>query len=302
MLIVVLFFGIALFLLSRYFQNILPESKAFIAQNSILTDNAQKITDTIQLRSHSFLHSKDTYTPKRKFEKLKGKRQENTVSSQAIREKEFNITEPIDPNYITKSALIDNGIPEYVANNIEKYRQAGGQFYEKSDVKKIYGMDSLLFEKLKPHLKFEQNKSQKKNKKENPPILIDINTANADELMKIKGVGPSFSNRIIKYREMLGYFRAVDQLKEIYGMQEENYEQIKEQVYCSPGNPNLTINTLEAYDMSKHPYIDYKTAKIVVAYRNQHGPFQTLDDLNKVVVINDSIIRRIGPYLDFMQK
>ena len=47
---------------------------------------------------------------------------------------------------------------------------------------------------------------------------IDINTADSTAWVALNGIGPGFAKRIITYREKLGGFYQVDQLKEVYGL------------------------------------------------------------------------------------
>lgn len=59
---------------------------------------------------------------------------------------------------------------------------------------------------------------------------ININTATARELEVIKGVGPSLSGAIIEYRNQKGKFNSIDELKEVPGIGDKKFEQMKDQV------------------------------------------------------------------------
>ncbi len=48
--------------------------------------------------------------------------------------------------------------------------------------------------------------------------LVNINTANKETLMSIKGIGEARAEAIIKYREQNGPFRSVEQLREVEGI------------------------------------------------------------------------------------
>jgi DNA uptake protein ComE-like DNA-binding protein len=52
-------------------------------------------------------------------------------------------------------------------------------------------------------------------------------------------------------------------------------------------------------ELAKHPYISYQEAKVLVAYRLQHGPYHQLDDLLRVKIFKADWVKKIGPYLDF---
>jgi len=53
--------------------------------------------------------------------------------------------------------------------------------------------------------------------------LLDINTSDSSALVTLPGIGPVLSMRIIRYRNLLGGFWSVNQLKEIYGLPEETF-------------------------------------------------------------------------------
>lgn len=57
----------------------------------------------------------------------------------------------------------------------------------------------------------------------NKTTKIAINTATKDELMSIKGIGESFAERIIAYREEHGGFKSLEELKNISGVGEKRY-------------------------------------------------------------------------------
>lgn len=53
---------------------------------------------------------------------------------------------------------------------------------------------------------------------------VPINTATKEQLMSINGIGESFAQRIIDYREQNGGFTSLEQLKDIDGIGEKRYE------------------------------------------------------------------------------
>lgn len=57
--------------------------------------------------------------------------------------------------------------------------------------------------------------------------LININTATKEELQTINGIGESKANNIIKYREINGKFKTIEEIKNVEGIGDNLYETIK---------------------------------------------------------------------------
>jgi len=49
--------------------------------------------------------------------------------------------------------------------------------------------------------------------------------------------------------------------------------------------------------LSSHPYIERNVAKAIVLYRIQHGNYQTVSDIKKIVFIKEVLFQKIAPYL-----
>lgn len=61
-------------------------------------------------------------------------------------------------------------------------------------------------------------------------VCVDINTADAETLQLLPGIGPVIAERIVAYREGHGSFRSTDHLKKVSGIGEKTYEKIEDLV------------------------------------------------------------------------
>ena len=61
-------------------------------------------------------------------------------------------------------------------------------------------------------------------------IIINLNTANEEELEKIPGIGASIANKIIAYRKENGKFKAIEDIKNVSGIGESKFSKIKEYI------------------------------------------------------------------------
>ncbi len=128
---------------------------------------------------------------------------------------------------------------------------------------------------------------------------IEINSADTTGLMRIRGIGPVFSRRIVRYREILGGYHNVAQLLEVYGMDEVRFEDTEPFVYAD----TTLINRLRplADDFStllRHPYLDYGQVSEIFRLRRSGG-LKNAEDLLESDSFTRQDLTRLSPYLVF---
>ena len=77
--------------------------------------------------------------------------------------------------------------------------------------------------KSHPFIRFEETSIEISEK-------ININRATRKELVKIKGIGPALSGRIMSYREKHGHFKTAEDIKNVKGIGDKTFEKIKRQI------------------------------------------------------------------------
>ncbi len=115
---------------------------------------------------------------------------------------------------------------------------------------------------------------------------IELNTCDSAQLESLPGIGPVLSARIIKYRNLLGGFASVDQLKEVYGLPEETFKLISGRVTAdSLQIKRININTAEFKQLIRLPYLDKYEVNAILKYRELKGRIRSLNELvdNKLV-------------------
>ena len=73
-----------------------------------------------------------------------------------------------------------------------------------------------------------EKKSESSNKENTGKI--NINKASQSELKQINGVGDSTANKIIDYRENVGKFKKIEDIKEVKGIGDAKFEAIKNRI------------------------------------------------------------------------
>lgn len=211
-----------------------------------------------------------------------------------------------DPNQASKEELQRLGFKSFLATRIVNYRAKGGKFLAKSDLLKIYGMDSLLYQKLIPFIKLPEVITKEKSFSEEPAkekpglVKFDLNKADTSQLIKIYGIGPKLSLRIVAYREKLGGFISTSQLNEVYGLDSTVVKELASKSFIEEDfQPNrININSATEKELGAHSYIKYKLAKAIVAYRMQHGSFKSVEDLKKISIVDEKSFLRMAPYIE----
>ena len=205
-----------------------------------------------------------------------------------------------DPNSISEGSFLKMNMREKVVKTILNYRNKGGKFYKKEDLKKIWGLHPDEYQVLEPYISIAQNISYSQNNFPAKPLLhINLNKTDTTTLKQISGIGSKISWAIIQYREKLGGFSTINQLKEIYMIQPELFEKIKSQVFVSKNETKkLNLNSISFYDLKKHPYFSEELSKAILLFRkNNDYEIKNIEDLKQIELLNDELFRKIVPYI-----
>jgi competence ComEA-like helix-hairpin-helix protein len=201
-----------------------------------------------------------------------------------------------NPNKLPDTAWFKLGLSKKQVHSIKNYESKGGHFYTKADVKKMYAISAAEYARLEPYINIPEEAFKGKSAN----IIVEINTADSVKLTQIKGIGAYFAERIIKYRNDLGGFVKKEQLMEIYGIDTAKYHAIEKNIKVDTRRIHkLAINKVTIEELRPFPYLNFKQMNAILQYRKQHGDYQSVDDLQNVAILNEEILRKIAPYLNF---
>jgi len=205
-----------------------------------------------------------------------------------------------DPNSMNKKDWRDIGLSDRQAGVIVNFMNAGGKFEVKEDLKAVYSITEKDYKRLERYIDLPYRSDVKKGiKKDDPEIfVVEINSADSSELVKLKGIGPSFAKRIIKYRELLGGYYENDQLMEVFGMDTTRFYGFVHQVKIDKNKlGKLDINKATFKDLLRHPYLEYYMVKSIFDYKEDKGNFSSVAELRNIGLIYDELYEKISPYL-----
>jgi competence ComEA-like helix-hairpin-helix protein len=130
--------------------------------------------------------------------------------------------------------------------------------------------------------------------------IIDINTSDSATLVRLPGIGPVLSARIIKYRHLLGGYASIEQLKEVYGLPIETFEKIRSRVFAdSTVVEKININSAGYKELSRLPYFEKYEVTAILKYRELKGRINWITDLTENKLITVEKAKKVGPYLKY---
>ncbi|WP_425422763.1 ComEA family DNA-binding protein [Phaeodactylibacter xiamenensis] len=218
-----------------------------------------------------------------------------------------------DPNTLSGDSLMLLGLSGRTVRTLINYRDKGGQFRQPEDLKKIYGLPPDQAKALMPYVSIPKGEPRPESQAADaeaqatpprpeatePPTSIRINTAAPEEWQALQGIGPAFARRICGFRDKLGGFAHVDQVGETYGLPDSTFQRIRPQLVVDQPVQRLRINHLDATGLKAHPYLTWKHANAIIAYRGQHGAFTSAAEVAKIRSIPAEVLKKMEPYWSF---
>lgn len=234
---------------------------------------------------------------------------------------------PFDPNALTAVGWEARGVPHFVATRLVKYRTAAGGFRAKAQIKKMYGLDDSVYQRLAPFLQLPDEAPRRAAYAAHetgpdgrfPPFApgdaapgrfarkprhlrpFDLNTADTTQLMQIRGIGPGRARGVVRYRNQLGGFLREAQLAEVFVLRDapDLQDSLRKYTFVAAGfaPQAVHLNTATFDELYLHPYIGKPRARLIVAYRQQHGPFKQPEDLLQIPTLKPQDWEKMQPYL-----
>ena len=216
-----------------------------------------------------------------------------------------------DPNTISVEDWKRLGVKEKTALSVQKYISKGGKFRQPEDIKKIWGISPDKMNQLVPYVRITSvpvnapnNNYPTYTKTEYQPYekkkvqVIDINNADTIGFATLPGIGPGYARRIAKFRDRLGGFYSVEQVAETFGLPDSTFQKAKPYLQVNAaGVHKLNINSSTEEELKAHPYIRWQYAKLIVAYRGQHGNFKAVEDLQNIMALTPADYAKIRNYV-----
>lgn len=236
---------------------------------------------------------------------------QRTVDSlKTIRKAEKPKRYPFNPNFISDYKGYRLGMSVAEIDRLLAFRKTGRYVNSAREFQKVTGVSDSLLARLSPFFRFPEwvkHRHAPASFKNDAPVEkrqqkpLDINTATQEELMKVYGIGPALSERILKLRDKFGAFVSIDQLELVWGLRPEALAEVKKAfvVGPTPAVKKVRINEATFREIMQTPYFNYNLTKEVMVYRSMHSGIKNAEDLANVEGFPIEKLKIISLYLEF---
>ena len=222
-----------------------------------------------------------------------------------------------DPNTVDSLTLIQFGIKAWKVKNFLHYRAAGKVFHSAEEMGDTYGWTVEDVQRLTPYVsvgtayqkrketpRFEERKEHKEEgakpvetKKFHTLTKVDVNEADTAMLRRIPGIGEKISVAIVRYRQRLGGFHSVEQLREISIVSPELLEWFT--VSSSAAVQKIRLNKASFQVLNSHPYISYEQTKALLQYIRLYGKVKDEETLLATGIFTKEELEKLRPYIAY---
>lgn len=219
-----------------------------------------------------------------------------------------------DPNTADSTQLLRLGLAPWQVRSIYKYRAKGGVYRRPSDFARLYGLTAGQYRALEPYIRISADyrpasevyasgndaltfrDTLRYPVKIKPGEHVALNTADTAALKTVPGIGSAFARAIVRYRDRLGGFYSVEQLREIDGFPDEalTYFEVRGEALRK-----INVNKLTLSQLRRHPYIGFWQAKTITDHRRTHGPLRSFGELGMYKDFPQAAIDRLRHYVEF---
>ena len=229
-----------------------------------------------------------------------------------------------DPNTADSSTLVHLGLKKWQASNMLKYRAKGGRYRQAEDMKKLYGMTDSMYQALLPYIQIDtmavkqyrdsvrksridttQTDSVPRYISPKRDTVLNLRTADTTELKLIRGIGSYRAKQIVRYRQQLGGFTHVEQLREIKALQPLLIDTLSadsllahfwlDSIIVEP----LSVNSIGVERLQRHPYLSFEQAKAIYELRRRKVRLNSIEALEQLDCFTPEELLRVAPYLSF---
>jgi len=224
-----------------------------------------------------------------------------------------------NPNFITDYKGYKLGMSVQEIDRLLAFRKENKYVSSAKEFQDVTKVSDSLLSSMAPLFKFpdwvqkktdfktekkefvQKENFKKENFKKEKIVLLDINQATQEDLVKIYGIGEALSARILKQKEILGSFVSMEQMNDVWGLSPEVISELNShfKVVIPSSLKKIAINDASLKELSQFSYFKYTLAKQIVTYRSMNGNINNIEDLSKIKGFPVEKAKIISLYLEF---
>jgi DNA uptake protein ComE-like DNA-binding protein len=219
-----------------------------------------------------------------------------------------------NPNFITDYKGYKLGMTVQEIDRLLAFRKENKYVSSAKEFQEVTKISDSLLDVISVFFKFPdwvQNKTNYKSEKKEyvqkpyavkeKIVILDINQASQEDLIKLYGIGEALSLRILKQKEIFGCFVSMEQMNDIWGLSPEVLAELNShfKVLIPSNLKKIKINDASLKELIQFPYFKYALAKQIVTYRSMNGNFNNIEDLAKIKDFPVEKAKIISLYLEF---
>ena len=207
---------------------------------------------------------------------------------------------PFNPNTITEDEWRQIGLTDRQIRNIMNYKAKGGKFYSKNDLGKLYTISEEEFAQLEPFIVLpEVSRSKNTKSSEQSSVstgsttakpekkaipIVDLNTVDSVTLVELPQIGGYMASRILEFRDKLGGFVDLEQLRDVKGMDEARFTTIRPYIKIGEAETlKIDVNRADFKTLVHHPYLSYEQVKRIFNQREKRGMIKNWTQLEALL-------------------
>ena len=149
---------------------------------------------------------------------------------------------------------------------------------------------------------------QAKSKPKPAPAKVDLNSATADQLHEVRGIGKSRALEIVRYRDKHGPFMSLDDLSRVPHIGDMPWGELDEVKLhltvrlegdvappTAPEAPSVDVNSANIEELRSVEGIGPERAQEIVDWREKYGRFRNINELDALPHFKDEPEGQRGP-------
>jgi len=131
-------------------------------------------------------------------------------------------------------------------------------------------------------------------------VKVNINRCDTGDVTRVPQFGSKRAVKLLEYREKLGGYYSLSQVKEVYILQNMPAELLDRYFEIDlSAIRKIKINRATYKEMISHPYFDAYLVKTIINYRQKHGAIRSASELQSVTHAYPELMDKITPYISF---